>query len=643
MSTHLVSEVFSLPSNLDEISENPLFDDPDADIILRSCDAQEFRVFKVYIIKCSPVLSKKIRTISGPSDNAISTGPDEKLLPILHLPDNGAIISSLLTFIFPVPPVLPSTVEETMQLLSVAQMYEMGSVLTHMRAYIATLQDPLIQSDNAFRGYSLACDHGLRPEVVQAARITLKSPLTIENLEGKLDVMPGSHLYELRRYHQRVKANLSSNVDEFRESGDCCGPFQGLSCEVISDGIPKWIKDYIYTLVQDPSCFDLIQFQLALTQHVGSTGTGRWKQHKCSDCTSLPEQTIRKFWTALTTFVHENMEKADSIFSISKENLSTEDIIHSPTATPPLPESLDISGADIIIQSSDLVNFRIHKSILVSSSPFFRDMFSLPQPSDNETIDGLTVVRFSEDAELIRALITVLYPIPSEIPTSYDRVLALLATTQKYNMAVVQSSIRAEISRGVLPIPVEAQPFRAYAIAFSNMLSPEIESAARLTLDYPLTFKSLGKDLLLFKGSALRELVSFRKKCRDKVVSCLKSFLDTRDGPSKIWVGCCKSNDLDLLSDSEQSLPDSTTESDLPLWLRGFLIEQIKGSKPYFTKGFINPCSIRKKYVAALLQHSPRSDGCSFCLRVHARGGDRYCAALEQKLADARNQSLTFI
>ena len=278
------------------------FDYPDADIILRSCDSQEFRVLKVYIIKSSPVLSKKIQAISGPSDYAISTGADETLLPILHLPENGAIVFTLLTFVFPVPTVLPSTVEETMHLLSVAQMYEMGSVLTHIRACIAALQDPLIQPDNALRIYSLAYDYGLRPEVLQAGRITLKSPLTIENLEGKLDAMPGDHLYELWRYHQKVKANLSSNIDEFRQSGACCSAFQGLDC-----GIPKWIEDYICTLVQEPSHFDIIQFTLAW--HVSCSARPNIKRGARSYCSRLPGQTIGKFWTALTTFVHANMEK----------------------------------------------------------------------------------------------------------------------------------------------------------------------------------------------------------------------------------------------------------------------------------------------------------------------------------------------
>ncbi|KAH9018383.1 hypothetical protein EDB85DRAFT_617587 [Lactarius pseudohatsudake] len=75
----------------------------------------------------------------------------------------------------------------------------------------------------------------------------------------------------------------------------------------------------------------------------------------------------------------------------------------------------------------------------------FADMFSLAQPSNNEAVDGLPIVQLSDDAELVRALITALYPIPFEIPASYDRILALLAAAQKYDMGTVLSSIRSEV------------------------------------------------------------------------------------------------------------------------------------------------------------------------------------------------------
>ena len=292
-------------------------------------------------------------------------------------------------------------------------------------------------------------------------------------------------------------------------------------------------------------------------------------------------------------------------------------------------------------------------------------MFLLPQPPNNDkVVDGLPVVRLSEGAEIIRALITFLYPIPPEIPGSYERALTLLGTAQKYGMSAVQSSIRAEVIRRKFPALAGSQAFRAYSVAFSNKLSPETENIARLTLDYPLTFEALGSDLSLFQGSALSELANFREMCRDSVVSCLESFLDVRSGPSKIWVGCSSSKVQRIqgppLAHSlvgfgqprpEQSLasspltfnfgptPTNKDEPTLPSWLHDLFTQEIRELKRHFTGSLINPSSIREKYLAALLKHSPNQHDCPACLMVHARHGERYCVELEQKLTQARNQA----
>ena len=166
------------------------------------------------------------------------------------------------------------------------------------------------------------------------------------------------------------------------------------------------------------------------------------------------------------------------------------------------------------------------------SSPFFKDLLSLPQPSDSESADGLPVIQLPENSELLNSLISILYPIRTVIPNSYEKVLCLLATyqrqeltlyckvlyllaaCQKYEMALAQSSIRTEISRGLSPVPKGDETFRAYAIASAKDLIPEMENAARLTLDHPMTFELLGEGLRLFEGRALRRLVNFRRHCR---------------------------------------------------------------------------------------------------------------------------------
>ena len=177
-----------------------------------------------------------------------------------------------------------------------------------------------------------------------------------------------------------------------------------------------------------------------------------------------------------------------------------------------MPLRLNLPDANIIVRSSDQVNFRLHKSVLAVSSPFFNDLLSLPQPPDAEIIDGLPVVALPEDADLLNSLISLLYPISPMIPNSYQEVFALLAVCQKYEMESVQSIIRAAIKVGTFPAPVQAEGFRAYAMASGMGLVPEAEDAARLTLGQPMTFESLGEELRSFKGRAVCDLIRYRGK-----------------------------------------------------------------------------------------------------------------------------------
>jgi hypothetical protein len=64
------------------------------------------------------------------------------------------------------------------------------------------------------------------------------------------------------------------------------------------------------------------------------------------------------------------------------------------------------------------------------ASPFFRDLLSLPQPLDSESVDGLPVVQLPESTELLNSLFLILYPVHTVIPNSYEKVLYLLVTGQ---------------------------------------------------------------------------------------------------------------------------------------------------------------------------------------------------------------------
>jgi hypothetical protein len=287
-----------------------------------------------------------------------------------------------------------------------------------------------------------------------------------------------------------------------------------------------------------------------------------------------------------------------------------------------MPDCLDMSDADIIIQSRDLINFRVHKSTLAMSSPFFEDMLSLPQPSDDERVDGLPVVRLPEEAEVLNSLLTMLYPIPSVMPNTYDKSLTLLAVSQKYDMVGVQSHIRGEIQCRNFATPTGAATFRAYAISSRGGLQSEMESSARLTLGFPMTFEFFCDELPFFDGWALRDLIGFRKRSRDNLVSCFQSFNNLSQPPFNIWMSC---------TPSYSSYYGNNPTGYSPPWLTDFFMQRVTELLQAFTKPLLHPSSVREGYLSALRAHID-SINCISCMRVHAQNGETFCKELESRL-----------
>jgi len=324
-----VTATKSLPLNPVISHENLLFAYPDADVILRSPDSYEFRVLGMYIVHSSPILGEKVVISPNPQPEPTPTSPADpdvedaatNALCVVQLPIEGAILFSLLTYIFPVPPVLPSTVEQVMELLSVAQLYKMDVVLTHIRNHIARREPPLIRKETAFFIYSFSLKHSLHPEALQAAGCTLSfASLTIEDLakENMLDSMPGAFLHELWKYHQRVRSILSLDLKEFESSALTI--LGNSSCEYTDSGIPLWVESYISTIGRHrvPAFLDLSDFHMALAEHRQSDEWGSshgWGSPRgCASCSGIPRESIRELWGALTAVVRGSISKVRATY-----------------------------------------------------------------------------------------------------------------------------------------------------------------------------------------------------------------------------------------------------------------------------------------------------------------------------------------
>jgi hypothetical protein len=228
---------------------------------------------------------------------------------VVQLPESGKILHCLLTFIFPVTPFLPSTPEEILELLSVAQKYQMETALTHIRGSIARHNSLPTRLEPALHIYALAQKYGLRPEALQTARaIFLNQPMTIKGFGNKLDIMPGASLYELWKYHERAQVVLAADLTEFRTS--CArGTITGLRCtELSSSQIPSWLDQYIESIGKSPNLFDFAELNFAMARHI------KEKANEVScECASIPSQTIRNFWEAFSSVVHDGFEKVSVV------------------------------------------------------------------------------------------------------------------------------------------------------------------------------------------------------------------------------------------------------------------------------------------------------------------------------------------
>ncbi|OJT03117.1 hypothetical protein TRAPUB_6305 [Trametes pubescens] len=119
------------------------------------------------------------------------------------------------------------------------------------------------------------------------------------------------------------------------------------------------------------------------------------------------------------------------------------------TVNPPLPgprvsdaaHPFDKPSADIILRSSDLVDFRVYSQILIAASPFFEGLFLVPQPPDEEQPRnyGLPIIEVSEDSETLDYLLRLCYPVKKPQVVALEVIEPILRAAMKYEMELADT------------------------------------------------------------------------------------------------------------------------------------------------------------------------------------------------------------
>jgi hypothetical protein len=106
------------------------------------------------------------------------------------------------------------------------------------------------------------------------------------------------------------------------------------------------------------------------------------------------------------------------------------DVEEMSTATAPF----DNPDCDIILRSSDSVDFHVFKLILSLASPVFKDMFTLPQKELQSNVSSVPIISMAESGAILKSLLLLCYPAANPTFNSLDSVKAVMEAARKYDM-----------------------------------------------------------------------------------------------------------------------------------------------------------------------------------------------------------------
>ncbi|KAJ6489901.1 hypothetical protein C8R45DRAFT_868041 [Mycena sanguinolenta] len=186
---------------------------------------------------------------------------------------------------------------------------------------------------------------------------------------------------------------------------------------------------------------------------------------------------------------------------------------------PVAPDEVFEPPSDIILRSSDSIDFHCHKNILSHASQFFFDMFRAGAVCENDDIhkDGKAVIPMKEPSSVLYRLLTLVYPAHTSAPlilsesAHLDDICAVHEAANKYQMVRTQGLVEDMLVNSPL---LYAHPHRFFAIASIRGIIPLVRSAAlatlRDTVDPEVPFIP---EFEVITGNRVQELNNFIQRC----------------------------------------------------------------------------------------------------------------------------------
>ncbi|TFY68857.1 hypothetical protein EVG20_g3388 [Dentipellis fragilis] len=163
------------------------------------------------------------------------------------------------------------------------------------------------------------------------------------------------------------------------------------------------------------------------------------------------------------------------------------------------------NGADVILRTSDGVDFYTHKTILCLVSPFFKTMFRLPQPADSA--GSLPVVDVPESSHILDIILRSSYPFGSPTFRGLDDIEQVLEAALKYDIDSMVS-----VAKRYLDSFLDKYSLRIFVLGCRLNHEGICQSAATTLLKHPL--QSLDSEVLRrISGYQYHILTQWHSRC----------------------------------------------------------------------------------------------------------------------------------
>ncbi|KAJ7175246.1 hypothetical protein C8R43DRAFT_914463 [Mycena crocata] len=214
---------------------------------------------------------------------------------------------------------------------------------------------------------------------------------------------------------------------------------------------------------------------------------------------------------------------------------TTADSDSDSTPLPFVPQHpFDDIDADVILTSSDGIQFRLHSVVLSLLSSVFKTMFQLPQPTGEPQ-----PIVLSEPAVVLDRMLRFCYPGAAAAVDSISHLQEILELAlKKYD---IQNII--PLAKVHLRMYIENHPVAAFAIACRHEWKDLAKAAAKETLKFPIrSFSSTDMgDLDCLTTHQYHSLLQYHEACATAAATTITNLRWITAPPAQTWFTCTAS------------------------------------------------------------------------------------------------------